>query len=137
MLKRINQLSPEARSYIIIGSFVYIFELIVIVLAQALGANGVQAVAAGFWSGLALSFVLQKMITFKDKRLHHKVLLPQIFVYSLLVIFNFSFVILFTKYSAPPLPVVGARTFALGLTTVWNFYLYRTKIFRGTDKVVF
>jgi len=25
------------------------------------------------------------------------------------------------------------RTLALGITTIWNFYLYRTRIFRQSD----
>ena len=120
-----------------VGGSVYIFELIVIVLAQKLGANSVVAVAIGFWFGLLVSFALQKIVTFGDKRVHHKVLLPQALAFSALVIFNFLFTVAVTKLLAPVLPVVVIRTLALGLTTIWNFYLYRTRIFNSNDNPVY
>jgi putative flippase GtrA len=115
--------------YLVVGVSVYIFELLVIVAAQRLGAGAVLAVGLSFWLGLLVSFGLQKAVTFSDRRTHHRVLLPQIAAFSLLVLFNFGFTLLVTKLLSPPVPAVITRTIALGITTFWNFYLYKTRIF--------
>ena len=116
--------------YLVIGVSVYAFELVVIVVAQHYGASAVVAVALGFWLGLLVSFALQKLVTFSDKRLNHKVLIPQVVAFSLLVLFNFGFTVLVTKLLQHVVPAVITRTLALGITTIWNFYLYKTRIFK-------
>jgi putative flippase GtrA len=116
--------------YLTIGGSVYLFELIVIFVAQAKGASSVVAVGISFWLGLVVSFALQKLVTFSDKRLHHKVLIPQVIAFSLLVLFNFGFTIIVTDLLKSHLPPAVTRTLALGVTTIWNFYLYRTRIFK-------
>lgn len=116
--------------YITIGIGVYIFEILVIVAAQHLGASAVVAVGISFWLGLVVSFVLQKMVTFNDRRLHHRILIPQIIAFSVLVLFNFGFTLLVTKLLSPPLPAIITRTIALGITAIWNFNLYKRRIFR-------
>jgi len=116
--------------YLLVGGSVYVFELAVILIAQYQGAGPVAAVAWSYVLGTAVSFVLQKLVTFGDKRMHHKILLTQLIATCALVIFNFGFTLLVTKLLAPVLPAVVSRTIALLITTLWNFYLYRTKIFR-------
>lgn len=137
MLEKFKNLSPEFKRYLIIGVSVYIFELLVIVVAQKMGASAVAAVGISFWLGLFLSFLLQKIVTFGDKRMHHKILIPQIIAYTLLVIFNFGFTILVTKLLQSFVPAVITRTVALGITTLWNFYLYKTKIFQNEPKNIY
>lgn len=122
--------------YLVIGGSVYLLELIVIVIAQHYGASAEVAVSLSFWIGLMVSFALQKFVTFGDKRVHHKILLPQTLAFSLLVLFNFSFTILVTRLLSDWLPVVIIRTLALGVTTIWNFYLYKTRIFKKTEEPV-
>jgi putative flippase GtrA len=117
--------------YVVVGGSTYAFELAMILVAQHLGASAVVAVAISFWCGLVVSFTLQKLVTFSDKRTHHKVVLPQIAAFSLLVMFNFAFTIVVTRLLEHVLPVVAIRTFAVGITTLWNYYLYRTRIFRA------
>lgn len=116
--------------YLVVGVSVYVFELVVIVLAQHWGASSVMAVGLSFWLGLIVSFGLQKLVTFGDKRLHHRVLIPQAMAFSLLVLFNFGFTVLMAKLLSTLLPAVIIRTLALGITTLWNFYLYKTRIFK-------
>ena len=130
-------LSKSFKRYIINGVSVYVFELVVIVVAQRLGANAVVAVGISFWLGLFVSFLLTKLVTFGDKRMHHKVLLPQIVAFSLLVLFNFGFTLLVTKLLSSFVPAVLTRTLALGVTTIWNFYLYKTRIFRSQDSPLY
>lgn len=127
---------PSGR-YVIIGVSVYVFELAVIFMMQHMGAGAIVAVAVSFWLGLMVSFTLQKVVTFGDKRMHHRVLLPQIVATLLLVLFNFGFTILVTYALASLLPAVIIRTLALGVTTIWNFYLYKTHIFASSEGTVY
>jgi putative flippase GtrA len=128
-----NLLRRPGYRYIIIGGSVYLLELVVIVVAQHYGASAILAVGLSFWIGLFISFGLQKVITFGDRRTHHKILITQFAAYCLLVIFNFGFTIAVTKLLSGWVPAVATRTIALGITTIWNFYLYRTRIFNVGD----
>jgi putative flippase GtrA len=123
--------------YLIVGGGVYLLELGVILIAQAGGASSVVAVGIAFWTGLAVSFILQKFFTFGDKRTHHRVILKQLLAVGLLVAWNFVFTIGVTKVLEAWLPPTVTRTIALGITTLWNFYLYRTSIFRGPENPIY
>lgn len=130
-LNRIRKfLATPFGRYLVIGGGVYLFELFVIFTAQKLGASPLLAVGLGFWSGLVVSFVLTKFVTFRDKRTHHKILISQILAVGLLVVFNFSFTLLVTHLLIGIVPAAVSRTLALGITTLWNFYLYKTRIFQ-------
>lgn len=119
--------------YLITGVGVYAFELGVIVCMQSFGASNTVAIAISFWLGLIVSFTLQKLFTFQDKRLHRKILLPQIIAVTLLVLFNFIFTIFVTRILGGEMPAVVVRTIAIAITTIWNFYIYRTRIFKSID----
>lgn len=120
--------------YLIVGGSVYAFEVVVILVAQWLGAGPVLAVAISFCLGTIVSFWLQKLVTFSDTRLHHKILAVQFIATSLLVVFNLLFTLLVVKLLAAHLLAVVSRTIALAITTAWNFFLYKTRIF-NTDGV--
>lgn len=137
MLKKIKNLSPQFKRYLIIGFSVYALELLIIFIALRLGAGNVLAVGISFWLGLGASFLLQKLVAFGDRRMHHRVLLPQIIAYCLLVLFNFGVTILLVKLLSGLLPAAVTRTLAIGLTTLWNFYLYRTRTFKTDDKLLY
>jgi putative flippase GtrA len=122
--------------YLVIGGSVYVFELAVILLAQWLGANPVLAVGLSFWLGLIVSFTLQKFVTFGDKRTHHRILIPQMVAVALLVLFNFCFTLVVAALLKHLLPAVFTRTLALAVTTIWNFYLYKTRIFNTPNPVI-
>ena len=117
------------------GGSVYVFELAVIVVAQRAGATPAEAVAISFCLGTAVSFLLQKLVTFGDKRMHHRILIPQLIATTLLILWNLGFSVLLTKLLQNVLPAVVTRTMALLITTLWNFYLYRTRIFKQPDEV--
>lgn len=116
--------------YLIVGGSVYVFEVLVILVAQLLGAGPVLAVALSYILGTTVSFLLQKFVTFGDKRTHHRILVPQFIATCLLVVFNFGFTLFVTAIFAGILPAVVSRTIALGICTIWNFYLYKTRIFK-------
>lgn len=122
--------------YLLVGGSVYVFELAVIVVAQQLGAGPVMAVAISFTLGTLVSFGLQKLVTFSDKRMHHRIVIPQLLATILLVVFNFGFTIVVTKLLSHMLPTIVCRTLALGVTTIWNFYLYKTRIFKKSDEII-
>lgn len=130
-----NFLGRPIGRYLIIGGSVFLIEIIIIIVAQSFGASPTLAVSISFWLGLIISFVLTKLITFDDKRVHHRVLLPQIIAFSLLVLFNFGFTLLVTSWLQDVVSPVVTRTIALGVTTIWNFYLYRTRIFKTIEVV--
>lgn len=123
--------------YILVGGSVYIFEVLVILAAQHAGASPVVAVGLSFWLGLIVSFLLQKFVTFRDRRTHHRVLLSQIAAIACLVLANFGFTLLVTKVLSTYVPAVVSRTVALAVTTCWNFYLYKTRIFKTSDDLIY
>ncbi len=120
--------------YVLVGGTVYIFELIIIVTAQAMGATSVVAVALSFTLGLVVSFFLQKLFSFGDGRMHHKIVVPQMVAVGLLVVWNFCFTIGVTRLLQDILPPTITRTIALAITTIWNYYLYKTRIFNIPDE---
>lgn len=129
-------LQRSAYRYLVIGGSVYIFELLVIVLAQRSGATAVWAVAISFCLGTLVSFFLQKLVTFGDKRMHHRILIPQLIATILLVLWNFAFSLLLTRLLEHNLPAILTRTLAIAITTIWNFYLYKTRIFKNGEELI-
>lgn len=129
-------LQRSAYRYLVIGGSVYIFELLVIVLAQRSGATAVWAVAISFCLGTLMSFFLQKLVTFGDKRMHHRILIPQLIATILLVLWNFAFSLLLTRLLEHNLPAILTRTLAIAITTIWNFYLYKTRIFKNGEELI-
>jgi putative flippase GtrA len=138
MLDRVHELlQRHGVRYLLVGGSVYVLEVAVILLAQYLGASDVVAVGTGFWVGLVVSFVLQKFVAFEDKRTHRRILLPQILAVTALVLFNFGFTLLVTKLLSPHIPAIASRTVALAITVTWNFYLYKTRIFKSEDDLIY
>lgn len=127
-----QMLATHTRRYLFVGLSVYVLELVIIVVAQRLGFSALVAVGISFWSGLVVSFGLQKLVTFGDRRLHHRILLPQLAAFALLVLFNFGFTLLVTRLLQHTWPAVVTRSLALGITTAWNFYLYKSRIFKAS-----
>ena len=134
MQRIVTLLKRPLYRYLLIGGSVYLFELAVIVVAQRLGASAVWAVAISFCLGTLVSFFLQKMVTFGDKRMHHRILIPQMVATALLIVWNLGFSVLLTKLLQDHVPAVVTRTLALGITTIWNFYLYKTRIFKNSNQ---
>jgi putative flippase GtrA len=122
--------------YLIVGGLVYAFELAIIIIAQRAGLGSISAVAMAYALGTLVSFILQKLVTFGDKRMQHKIVGLQLLATIALVIFNLGFTLCLTWLLDAWLPTVLIRTIALGITVIWNFYLYKTRIFKGVTEVV-
>ena len=130
-------LSKPFGRYLVIGGSVYLLELVIIIVAQsAFHTSALVAVALSFWLGLITSFILTKFVTFGDKRTQSHILIPQLIAVTLLVLFNFGFTLLVTSLLKNILPAVASRTLALGITTIWNFYLYKTRIFKTDEPLI-
>lgn len=127
-------LKRRGMRYLIVGGTVYVLELIIIIVAQKFGASPTQAVAVSFTLGLIVSFFLQKLFSFGDRRMHHKIIIPQAVAVGLLVMWNFSFTVGMTRLLQDMLPPTVTRTIALGITTIWNYYLYKTHIFTPSER---
>lgn len=128
------QLKQVARKrvlrYLFVGGTVYVLEMAIIVLATRRGESGTVAVTFAYVIGLVVSFFLQKIVTFGDKRMHHRIVFAQAAVVTVLVLWNWLFTLMVTRFLAGILPATMTRTLALLITTIWNFYLYKTRIFR-------
>lgn len=132
MIQRFQRLlSRRIMRYVLVGGSVYVLELLIILGGQSAGLSDVWAVAVAFWTGLVVSFLLQKFVTFGDMRTHRAIVLKQFTAVTVLVLWNFFFTIAVTKLLSAYLPAVITRTIALLITTIWNFYLYKTSIFRS------
>lgn len=120
---------PKISKYLIVGVSVYLLELIVIASLQYAGLSATAAVAIGFIIGTTVSFLLQKFVTFGDKRIQRRIVASQVLATGLLIVWNFGFTVLLTALFDDFVPAVIIRTVALGITTIWNYYLYKTHIF--------
>ncbi len=116
--------------YLIIGGFGYLFEILVITGCRSLGASAVLAISISFWLGTLLSFFLQKIIAFRDRRMHSRILIPQAMAVTVLIVWNYGFTVLLTSMLDNSLPVTAIRTIALIITTAWNYFLYKKLIFK-------
>ena len=124
-----NLARRTAFRYLFIGGVGYLFELFIILIAGQLGASPAKAVAVSFILGTISAFLLQKFFTFKDRRLHRSILIPQVIATILLVIFNFCFSVGLAKIFEDTLDPIVSRTISLILTTIWNYLLFKTAIF--------
>lgn len=129
-----NVLQRRSARYVLVGGMVYVLELIIIIIAQNMGASAVVAVALSFTIGLIVSFFLQKLFSFGDRRMHHKIIVPQAIAVGLLVVWNFCFTLGMTRLLEDLLSPTITRTIALAITTIWNYYLYKTRIFYIPDE---
>lgn len=133
---RLGLLRGASGRYLLVGGSVYLFELAIIVLLQRFGASPTWAVAVSFCLGTLLSFLLQKLVTFGDRRMHRRVIVSQLLATALLICCNLVFSVVLTRLLQRHMPAVVTRTIALAVTTLWNFYLYKTRIFKNADALV-
>ncbi|TXJ07779.1 MAG: GtrA family protein [Aeromicrobium sp.] len=123
---------PQFLRYLIVGVTGYLFEMAVLALATRVFESGtVLAVTLSFWLGLLFSFYFQKVLAFGDHDHSVKVLGRQGMLYGVLVLVNFGFTVGFAWLFEPTLGVYLSRTIALGITTTWNFFIYRSIIFKA------
>ena len=121
--------------YIFIGGISYLIEVALLaLLLYSLKLSAVAAVAISFWIGFILSFLLQKLIAFKNTDSSKKTVARQSVLYSLLVAVNYLFTLAFVAALGPLIGTIVARTIALIVTTGWNYVVYSKFIFKGKDE---
>jgi hypothetical protein len=126
-------INTNLKRYIVVGGFAYVSEMFVIFLClNVLGISDVGTVAISYWFGLVIAFFLQKLITFgnKDKRLH--ILGKQIFIYAVLVGFNYLLTLLSVSIFAKYINVYIVRTLVIIFITFINYNVYKI-IFKNND----
>ena len=120
--------------YLIVGGTAYLFEMgVIYLLHKILKYSPVTAVAISYWLGLVAAFILQKTITFQNRDMSRKGLRRQIWLYTLLVVFNYAFSLAIVKIFAEVASVYVLRTVAIIITTAWNYLVYH-KIFLYDQK---
>lgn len=120
---------PAVR-YVVVGGLSYLIEVACIYLLITLGTGSLVAIAISFWVGLVVSFLLQKLVAFNDKKRTARALAGQSLSYGILVIVNYFFTLGVVYIGAPLLGAYLARTVALIITTAWNYLIYSKIIFR-------
>lgn len=117
--------------YLFIGGVSFLVEIIIIFIGHhLLNMSSVLVVSISFWTGLITSFILQKIITFKNTSRSPKKLAWQAATYALLVIVNYLFTIWFVSALESQISIYIARTIALVITTIWNYFIYSKVIFK-------
>lgn len=120
--------------YIAVGGISYVAEMTILFsLINILRLGNVVAISIGFWSGLIISFLLQKILTFKNNELSPKRLRNQTIYYGALVLVNYGFTIALTTVLSPIMGIAVSRTIALVITTIWNFIIYKKIIFKNNE----
>lgn len=117
--------------YVFFGGLSYIIEIAIIQISLITLHDNIVSVTIGFWSGLVIAFLLQKMFAFQDGQKKPKRLLSQMLAYGLLIVINYLFTLgVVWALGNTIMGVIGARTIALVITTVWNFFAYKYVIFK-------
>lgn len=121
--------------YIVVGGFAYFAEMLTIyLLHNILTISAVWSVAISFWIGFCMTFILQKIITFRNTSKHPKTVAKQVFLYGILVAVNYFFSILMVSLLHDKLNVFVIRTLTIAIIVCWNYIIYSKLIFNSYDK---
>lgn len=121
--------------YILVGGFAYFAEMTTIyLLHNILGLSAVWSVAISFWIGFCMTFILQKIITFRNTSKHPKTVAKQVFLYGMLVAFNYGFSLLMVYLLHNKLNVFVIRTLTIVIIVCWNYLIYSKLIFNSHDQ---
>lgn len=111
--------------YVLVGGSAYALELIILFsLHKIVGLSATTATAISFWISIVISFLLQKIFSFKNYQKQAKLLSKQFTAYSILVLFNYCFTILVVAFF-PDRLLLLSRTLALVIVTTWNYLFYQ------------
>lgn len=116
--------------FLVVGACAFGFDYAVLLFLYYIGNLNLEiATAIGFIAGFAISFVANRTWVF-GKRLHAKKLHRQAIEYSILVVFNFLFTVIFVKILNDHgiKPAIG-KLLIMALIMCWNYALFRWVIF--------
>lgn len=122
--------SNKLARYIFVGGLSYLLEVGAIYSLILFGVDKLISVAIAFWFGLTISFLLQKIFAFDNKEKTIKKLAWQSVTYGILVVVNYGFTLSFVAVLNSTIGLIVARTIALLITTIWNYFIYKKIIFK-------
>lgn len=112
--------------YFAVGASAYLIEMLsLFILLKAFKVSPVVAVGISFWIGFVVAFVMQKFITFGNDNKQKRVVMRQIFLYSVLVTVNYLFTLFMVGLLSSKISVFCIRTGVIAIVTTWNFFVYR------------
>lgn len=116
--------------YVFVGGLTYVVDITILVgMYAGLHTSRSLAASASFWAGLFFSFLLQKLVAFQDYQKEVKAISKQALAYGVLIAFNY-FLTVFIVNLFPGRDIVYSRTLAVGITTIWNYVVYKKLVFR-------
>jgi len=131
LLQKLSQ--HQIIRYLFVGGLSFVIEISALyILNQLLHIHPTVSVAISFWVGFVVAYVLQKLVTFKNKERTRRAIAKQLIGYSLLVLWNYLFTLAVVELFQDTLSVLLLRTIVIAITTVWNYVLYK-KLFRVTE----
>ena len=110
-----------------------IYFLSLAMLLEMFGLRYRVAVTLSYFLGISCQFLLNKLVTFKDRNFAE--IVPQMLRYALVVVANYALtmlVVVFTVETLGLAPYVGVL-FSVGLTVVSGFLLSKYWTFRRLD----
>lgn len=116
--------------YIVVGGGSFVIELcLLLFLHEAVGLQRTVATAISFWFAIIISFLLQKLLAFKDYRKEINRLSKQGLFYGLLIVFNYIFTLIVVSIFSEEY-LIFSRILAITLVTFWNYFVYKKVIFK-------
>ena len=130
MLKKYRQFM----TYLVVGGSAYLIEMAsLFIFKQFFHFTDVVSVAFSFWVGFVVAFILQKLITFKNKDKQTKIVGKQLVIYGVLSAWNYFFTLGLVAFFADTASVFVVRTVAIGIITLWNYAIYKAFIFKAPE----
>lgn len=118
--------------YLIVGSLAFITDYLILMLCYfMLGINLILSTTLGYFTGFLISFTANRSWVFahqsKNKKIH-----KQIVEYSMLVIFNYVFTVIFIK-SLDQINITPkiSKIIVMTLIVIWNYLLFKYVIFKS------
>ena len=119
--------SSQLFRYLVIGGSTVVIDLgLLVVLKHFFNVNVYLAATISYWTSLVFNFGLNKFWTFdvKNNTIHH------LSLYAVLIFINYLTGLAFIDgLGKLGVNYFVAKTAALAVTTVWNYFLYRYVIF--------
>jgi putative flippase GtrA len=113
----------SALRYLVVGGVAFLFDFgLLALLSQVIGWPLWLATSVAFLASFALTYTLQRVVTFGSRAPHGSSLAK----YAALVAFNtVASVIIVELASYSMLGWAGGKVLATVATTIWNYFIYR------------
>ena len=102
---------------------------VLILLVELLHIKPVAASSTGFMCGAIVNYILNKRLTFKSDKAHHKAIAQFLCILAIGFSLNAFFMYLGTHYTS--FPYIFVQVFATLLVLFWNFVAHRHWTFCG------